>query len=123
MNLTTTTPPYGGTRWWFRCPYRQHRCGVLYLPLGGRRFASRRAYGLVYGCQKETRSDRLLRRARKLNYALGGEGAAMPERPKGMWQRTYERKLAAWEAAEERAEAAWCLSIEPLLRRWGSAGR
>ena len=123
VNLTTTSPHLGGVRWWFRCPLRSYRCGVLYLPLGGRHFASRRAYGLVYECQKETRSDRHLRRARKLNYALGGDGHEIPERPKGMWQRTYERKLAALELTQMRADVSWTIAVQPLLRKLGRRPR
>lgn len=118
IELETTQPNYGGERWWFRCPYTYQRCGVLYLPRGGRRFASRKAYRMVYECQKMTRSDRLIRRANNLNYALGGDGNELYEKPKGMWQRTYERKIAEWERAEEKADAAWREWMGPRMYQW-----
>lgn len=117
VRLETTRPHYGGERWWFTCPYTGQRCGVLYLPIGGRRFASRRAYGMVYECQKMTRSDRLIRRAHNLNYALGGDGNELYEKPKGMWQRTYERKITEWERAEEKADTAWREWMGPRMLR------
>ena len=46
-----------------------------------------RAYQLGYACQRETRSDRLMRKARRLHRALGGKGDPLeedaPEKPKG----------------------------------------
>ena len=37
-----------GTRWWFRCPLEDVRVKKLYLPPHARRFASRKAYDLIY---------------------------------------------------------------------------
>jgi hypothetical protein len=81
------------------------------LPRGGHRFLSREAYQLGYACQRETRSDRLMRKARRVHRALGGKGDPLeedaPEKPKGMHWRTYERKLAAWTGAVEAADEAF----------------
>ena len=94
---------------------------LLFLPLGGHRFLSRGAYRLGYACQRETRSDRLMRKARKLHRALGGQGEALDgdilDKPKGMHWRTYERKVARWQAAEERADEAWLASLAPVMGR------
>jgi hypothetical protein len=50
---TTTTPSFGGRRWWFKCPVTNRRVAKLYLPPGESRFASREAYGLSYrSCQQ-----------------------------------------------------------------------
>ena len=46
--LTFTEPPYGGRRWWFRCPVNNIRATKLYLPPGAPRFASRQAHSLTY---------------------------------------------------------------------------
>src|SRR5262249_11456949 len=56
--IVSTRPPFGGLRWWFLCPRLNHRVRKLYLPLGGRHFRSRQAYGLVYPSQRETVYDR-----------------------------------------------------------------
>jgi hypothetical protein len=61
--LTRTSPHFGGTRWWFRCPILNIRVAKLYLPPGARLFASRRAHGLTYrSCQQSGMFDRLARR-------------------------------------------------------------
>ena len=52
VRLTCTEPPF---RWWFVCPSKDTRVAKLYLPPGARRFASRKAHGLVYQCQVEPR--------------------------------------------------------------------
>ena len=118
--LNWSRPHYGGRRYWFCCPGTGKWATKLFLPLGGHRFLSRGAYCLGYACQREARHDRLLRRARKLNHALGGDGSLegeAPGKPKGMHWRTYERKAAALRAAEERADEAWLLSKAPLFAR------
>ena len=69
---------------------------------GGRYFLCRHCYNVAYTSQSEPRYDRMLRRANKLRMELGGEpGSAqwIAPKPKGMWQRTYQRK---------RFEIQWC---------------
>ena len=123
-NLTTTRPHYGGRRWWFVCPRAGRRTTKLFLPSGGWHFWSRQAYGLGYACQRETRADRLMRKARKLHRALGGHGEEIgdgiaPPKPKWMRWRTYERKVGAWRAADERADGAWTEGALRLIFRMG----
>jgi hypothetical protein len=76
------------------------RVGKLFA--GGKYFLCRHCYNVAYSSQSEPRYDRMLRRANKLRMALGGEpGTAhwIAPKPKGMWQRTYQRK---------RFEILWC---------------
>ena len=124
ISLNTSQPHFGGLRYWFCCPRTGTWAAKLYLPLGGRRFLSREAYRLAYACQREVRRDRLFRKARKMFWALGGEGYAMdqsaPPKPKGMWQRTYERKLGDWIAIEEAADMAF---VEGAMRIIGRSAR
>jgi hypothetical protein len=114
-------PPYGGRRWWFVCPPTHRWVAKLFLPNGGWYFWSRQAYGLGYGCQRETLLDRRMRKARKLSYALGGDGDMdlPPQKPKWMRWKTYERKLAAWEEAAVAADALFGLRCAGLLARLG----
>jgi hypothetical protein len=74
----------------------------LYLPLGGRRFWSRRAYELAYASQRETKYDRALRRARKLRLRLGGDPAddEYPDKPPRMRWATYNRLMDRLVAAD-----------------------
>src|SRR5687767_14665848 len=52
--LASTTPNYGGQRWWFVCPLTKggrdcfRRVGKLYLPPGGRHYGCRQCYDLSY---------------------------------------------------------------------------
>jgi hypothetical protein len=119
--LTYTIPRFGGLRWWFRCPATWRRCCKLYLPNGGRRFLSRHAYRLRYASQVETRLARLQRQCRKINRALGGDGGHdwIPERPKGMWQRTYDRLAAKMDRYADAAEAEWERGALALMARLG----
>jgi hypothetical protein len=118
--LTWTEPQFGGRRWWWCCPLSGQRCGRLYLPLGTNYFASRNAYRLAYQSQRETHSDRAMRRARKLHQRIGGDGEALgqfaPPKPIGMHQRTYERLVARWQAAEAQADH---LFFQNVARRFG----
>jgi hypothetical protein len=112
----------GGQRWWWICPRTGRHVFKLYLPLGGWQFWSRQAYGLGYASQRISRFERRARRARTLHRALGGDGLALgqspPPRPKGMRQRTYERKVAAWREADDSASEAWMQGVSGLLGRY-----
>jgi hypothetical protein len=106
ISLTTSRPPFGGIRWWFRCPRTYRRVRVLHLPLGGRHFWSRRAYRLAYASQRETIHDRATRRARKLYKKLGGDpdDDTYPEKPNRMRWSTYNRIMDELVAAESLAD-------------------
>lgn len=67
VRLATTTPNYGGLRYWFVCPcYRGggngHFCNrkvqKLYLPSGACEFGCRRCHRLAYAAENESRPDR-----------------------------------------------------------------
>ncbi|MBU0641860.1 MAG: hypothetical protein KJ731_11950 [Alphaproteobacteria bacterium] len=104
--ITRLNCNYGNSRPYFICPgvvYDKpcrRRVGKLFS--GGKYFLCRHCYKVAYSSQSEARYDRMLRRANKLRTALGGEpGTAhwIAPKPKGMWQRTYQRK---------RFEIEWC---------------
>jgi hypothetical protein len=121
IQLTWTTPTYGGRRWWFLCPRTGWRTTKLFLPNGGWHFWSRQAYRLGYACQRDDRFSRLQRRAAKLNRQLGGEGWStwddLPTKPKWMRWRTYERKFQIWERAVEKANEEFTVRAMRILRR------
>tara|TARA_R110002033_G_scaffold110696_2_gene156426 strand:+ start:684 stop:1145 length:462 start_codon:yes stop_codon:yes gene_type:complete len=102
--LSYTRPNFGGKRWWISGPYKGSRVGKLYLPNGSDRFASRQAWRLGYHSQRAARRDRpfekLFRLQKKLGSPTGFESPLF--RPKGMWQRTYQKHLERyWELDEE----------------------
>ena len=68
VRLVTSTPHYGGLRWWFICPLVRkdgrppRRVAKLYLPSGGKYFGSRECYGLTYlSCQESGKNRGLYR--------------------------------------------------------------
>ncbi len=89
---------FGGSRPYFICPgvVSGVTCGrrVTKLHGPGRFFLCRHCYGLAYASQSEGSWDRALRRRNKIRQRLGGNPGSLkslPERPKGMWRRTYNR--------------------------------
>lgn len=115
VRLCHTVPHYGGKRWWMICPYRHIRVGKLYLPNGGDRFASRQAWRLGYQCQRDAARERpfeqLFRLQKKLGSYQGWEAGL--HRPKGMWQRTFDRHL----------ERYWALDTECGMEMMALVGR
>jgi hypothetical protein len=62
ISLISTTPYFGGHRWWFKCPAKGISVGKLYLPPMAIHFASRRAHDLTYtSCQQSGQSNRFWR--------------------------------------------------------------
>jgi hypothetical protein len=82
---------FGGQRPYFLCP----RCGRQIIKLYGRtRFLCRSCNNLAYQCQRESAIDRTLRKDWKLRASIGGEpgmASPIPDKPKGMHWRTYNR--------------------------------
>ena len=119
VRLCFTVPHHGGKRWWMLCPFRHIRVGKLYLPSGGDRFASRQAWRLGYQCQRVAHGDRASERLFRLQRKLGctqGLGA-FPRRPKGMWQRTWERHLEHYWELEEAANREFAIGMARILGR------
>lgn len=89
---------YGGQRPYFVCPGIVSgvacRRQVVKLYCASRYYLCRHCYRLTHASRNEDRWDRALSRANKIRMKLGGQpgmGSIFPLRPKGMWQRTYDR--------------------------------
>lgn len=115
---------FAGARPYFICPgvVSGIECGrrVVKLHGSGRYFLCRYCHRLAHASQSEGHFDRTLRRADKIKQRLGGEpGLAVPfpKKPKGMWQRTYERLRDECIEAETRADEAFAILAERLLER------
>lgn len=122
LPLTYINCNYGGMRPFFICNGGVHggncqrRVGKLYA--GGKFFLCRNCTKLAYSSQSEPSYDRMLRRANKLRTALGGEpGVAysIAPKPKGMWQRTYQRKLSEIDWCEDQADQLFQSKISHRL--------
>ena len=121
---------FGGTRPYFICPGVVNGvvCGrrVVKLYGPGRYFLCRHCYRLANASQNEDAWDRSLRRAGKIRRRLGGEdGSAtpFPARPKGMWQRTYERLREEALEAEILADEAFIMRAQRLLNHLDRSNR
>ncbi|WP_138935920.1 hypothetical protein [Roseovarius arcticus] len=122
IRITYADCNYGNVRPYFMCPgvVNGRHCGrrVGKLFSGGRYFLCRHCYNVSYSSQSEARYDRALRRANKTRMALGGEpGTAswIAPKPKGMWQRTYERRCEQIESDESEADHLFFSRFEGLL--------
>ncbi|MGC1505788.1 MAG: hypothetical protein WA782_16790 [Sulfitobacter sp.] len=124
VNLTYVDCHYGNKRPYFTCPGVVNgrpccrRVGKLFS--GGKYFLCRHCYRIGYASQSEARHDRLLRRANKMRMALGGEpGTAywIAPKPKGMWQRTYQRKRFEIEWCENQADRLFLSKFSHLLSK------
>jgi hypothetical protein len=97
-------------------------CGRRVAKLFGPRryFLCRHCYRLVHASQSESEWERALRRANRIRQRLGGEPgtvAPFPQRPKGMWRRTYERLRSYAFAVELLADSAFEVRAGRLLAR------
>jgi hypothetical protein len=68
-------------------------------------FACRHCYAVTYASQREALPLRDLGKAQKIRMRLGGsqESQELPQKPKGMHWRTYDRLCRLHDAAEERS--------------------
>ena len=121
VRLATSPCRFGGVRWWWVCPASGRCCAKLYLPNGGRWFLSRDAYRLGYASQRGTWIDRAHGRARRLHRKLGSDcyafHQAIPDKPKRMRWRTYERIAAALIETEAQLDHDFIAGAERILAR------
>jgi len=111
VRIDWTPCNYGGNRPWFLCPAQGcgRRVAILY---GGRIFACRHCYKLVYESQHQAPHTRALRQAQKIRMKLGGSASIrerFPWKPKGMHWRTYSRLYRVCKEAEQRCWPPWLL--------------
>ena len=91
VQLTTTAPHYGGSRYWFRCPSCSKRVSVLYC---AGTYVCRHCLNALYGSQLQQPIDRLFSRADTIRQRLGwqsGIAHGSGTKPKGMHSKTFDR--------------------------------
>ena len=113
---------FGGSRAYFICPGPGDSadCGrrVIKLHLSRRYFLCRHCNQLAYASQYEQQWERALRRANKLKQRLGigvGIDEPLPDKPRGMWVRTYGTLLNEILQAEILAYEAQANMFNQLL--------
>lgn len=98
---------------WLICPYKHIRVAKLYLPNGGDRFASRKAWRLAYNSQRVAHRDRAFEKLFRLQRKLGCEQGydSFIRRPKGMWNRTFDRYLERFEELDAQCSAEMAMLV------------
>jgi hypothetical protein len=89
--FTWTPCNYGGNRVWFLCPGCNRRVAIIY---GGKYYRCRHCHNLTYSSQRESKPDRLLRKAQNIRERLGVSGnitVPILFKPKNMHQKTFDR--------------------------------
>jgi hypothetical protein len=117
--------PFGGSRPYILCPgaIDGAGCGRRVIKLYGpdKHFLCRHCYRLSYASQREDRLDRTRRRASRIRRRLD-PGSSLrdpaPERPKGMWQRTYLRLSGELKEAEAEAQSLYVQQLKGLIERF-----
>jgi hypothetical protein len=104
IGVTCTPCHFGGRRVWFVCPGCQRRCAILFA---GYMFACKGCHRLKYESQRSGRAWTGFNTMRRIRKQLGAYPTAdvwqpIPKRPRGMWQRRYDRIVAAYERARAR---------------------
>jgi hypothetical protein len=120
-----TSCRFGGERPWFVCDVYANGvyCGrrVAKLYHGGRLFACRRCYRLVYAIQRGGPMDRahhnLGRLHRKPRADYDRPDMPPPPRPKWMRWKTYSRIARQLEAGQERLDVVFTIGAQRLLGR------
>ncbi|ANU08450.1 hypothetical protein A6F65_02164 [Paraurantiacibacter namhicola] len=99
------------------CPVSGRRVGKLYLPTGGDIFASRQVWRLGYHSQRDAARDKPFTRLFRLQKKLGcTQGWEQPiSKPKGMWERTWQRHLADY----WRLDAECAVEVAAMIDRLG----
>lgn len=93
LPLTTTTPNYGGKRYWFKCIKCSNRVSVLYC---AGYYVCRHCIGAKYQTQHLQPIDRQFKRVAILRARLGWYGGVahgIGEKPLRMHHSTYDRLL------------------------------
>lgn len=95
LTLEAVPQPFGGVRWWFRCPSCRRRRAALYLVPVVHRFRCRQCTGLAYYSQRCDYLQRLQLAMQRIARRLGDESPEtlpdLPNKPTGMHWRTYHR--------------------------------
>jgi len=115
--------PYGGHRWYIRCPSSGRRCQCLYKPAGAIYFRSRQAYRMQYHSQCEDFGSRMISQMHRVSDKVLNQGPPdwrekygnweFPPKPPWMRWATYNRHYDRRYELEEAVDLAF-------IRRFGN---
>jgi hypothetical protein len=124
VDLETTIPPFGGHRWWARCPGCDRRVLKLYAPSG--LVGCRVCLDLVHPSTRENRFARACRKAQTVRIRYGFTPClSVPwlVKPKGMHWATFARLRARDDAWHLRAAALLDAQLERMDARFDARDR
>ena len=107
---TWTRTNFGGHRQWVLCPSCDRRCAILYRkgdgPLWGCRVCMAGRYRSEHLSQKDRRLEKAFKIRRRLGQSENNILKPFPEKPQGMWWRTY------WKIRDEASQREYELIAE-----------
>ena len=125
IDLVSQPRHFGGRQWYFKSPIT-HRCSVLWMPPGARRFCGRHEWGrhIAYASQFDTPIDRAHRGKAKIKAKLIGtcnpEEWDLPPKPKWMRWLTYDRHLQKFDHYEGILQQQCALSLNRFKIKLGN---
>jgi hypothetical protein len=126
VSVVCTRPNFGGRRLWLLCPRTNcaRRCRVLYREwdTNPRAFACIRCARLAYSTQRESREDRLERRADRLASRLRLEPGSTNTylKPKWMRYKTFQRIIDEIERMDSEWAPKLTKQFQPFLNSLGT---
>jgi hypothetical protein len=114
VELTTTSPRFGGVRWWFACPLRreegwvcERKISKVWMPEGQRHFGCRQCHSLTYHSSLECHAlDKLIQ-----NMAAGAPREAM----RLIMEHLFRESISAMRT-EARRRREHAKSVPEILR-------
>lgn len=118
VSFAYTQQHIGGRRRWFVCLSCGCKCSVLH---GGTHYRCRKCWNLAYQSQHGSPFQRALSQAQNFRRRFGGSPCTddpLPDKPKGMHWRTYERHVERGEVLNQRSDRAVIAMFGRWLQFW-----
>ncbi len=121
LRISATKPNYGGVRYWWLCPNTNcnRRARILYLH--GGYFLCRHCQNLTYKSSQagDDLSGRIMDKMYAIRHKLGADGGifeSLPDKPKGMHNRTYFRLLAQYRKLSDLQNSALAVHLHKSVK-------
>ena len=121
VRISATQPNYGGVRYWWICPNTNCNRRVRILYLHGGYFLCRHCQNLTYKSSQagDDLTERIMGKMYAIRRKLGAEGGIfepLPDKPKGMHNRTYFRLLAQYRKLSELQNSALAVHLHKSVK-------
>lgn len=121
VRIDTTQPNYGGVRHWWICPNLNCKRRVRILYLARDYFLCRHCQNLTYKSSQsgDDLSSPIYAQMDAIRHKFGAEGGIvdpLPDKPKGMHNRTYGRLLAQYRKLSELQNTALAVHLHKSVR-------